>query len=474
MLSFRYYLLCAVATLVMGAVTVSAQTPNKPDKTDKAKPKIAEEKTDKKTKTPDRTSSEVKEAFTEKSEDLGGKHAKGIKRFFDKYTKAIEKKDVAAVQQLFDAKGMIDLVEEQKLLPDTLKPRKEKLTDFLDTVLSRKLLDPVTGMLWERYEIRRVTFLKPGREATVYTRQWDADNVSIKLRWWLRNRSGQWEFYDLEILEFSMRFSALMGVGFKMADQNDPSVKQVPKFMEAVQLAQTGDGEKATKILTDMADVGLPPVLESLRLMVIAAYHSDEGNHKKAIEATDAAGKVNHDLPMIHLIYGDSHNGLGNHKKALKYSDKYADLLGKDAAYYAVRGDAYRGLKNNDQAKAAYEAGIKDDPTDGNNVLGLIRITDVKDTKKLLKAYEALNPLADWFAQMAKDLAVDGDISGLEVLVKLHEEAMPKDKNLKVVKDELMKLKTDKTEKTDKSSKTDDEPEKSKKPETAPKTPDLR
>ncbi|MFP6899510.1 MAG: hypothetical protein VCA36_01120 [Opitutales bacterium] len=125
-----------------------------------------------------------------------------------------------------------------------------------------RFCDPVQGIHYERYEIRNIRFLREGKEALVYLGIWDADQVQIKMRWWLHRDDGRWRAYDYEVLDMSMRFSTLSGLGMKMADDNDPSIRQFPKLMEGFQQLAQGDSVNALVTFRSLENAGFPIVLE--------------------------------------------------------------------------------------------------------------------------------------------------------------------------------------------------------------------
>ena len=283
--------------------------------------------------------------------------------------------------------------------------------------------DPASGVRWERYEIRAVRFFKDETEGVVYSRHWDADGVSSRMRWWLIRENDKWRAYDCENLHMAARLSTMVGLGFRMVDQQDPSVKRFPELVGAMREYAAGDTESALTKLQKLDGARFPPVLESARLMMIAAILSDNGEYECAIATANRASTQNTDVPLIYLIYAASHNGLKQYEKALEHASRYAELLGKDADYYTEVGDAYLGMGRTADAIQAYESGLVDDAQSGHNVLGLMRVLPDDQRHAVVKYYKQLNDVDEWLVAFGQRLVREKDRKTLQTLSEIHKRA---------------------------------------------------
>jgi len=366
---------------------------------------------------------EIVKSFTGKSSDDGGEHAAGIKKFFDDFGAALSSGDVGRIADLFDSRILLGLLKQQGMLPDAI--RQDEVLRSMDQALPSQLADPVVGVQWERYEIRGVRFVKDETEAMIYSRHWDADDISFRMRWWLFRENDKWRAYDFEDLHMAARFSTMVGVGFKMGDQRDPSVKSFPELVNAMQEYAAGDTESALVKLQELDGVAFPPVLESVRLMMIATVLRDNVDYKRAIAAADRAVAQNTDVPLVYLVYSASYNGLKQYKKALEHANRYAELLGKDADYYTEVGDAYLGMGRTTDAIQAYESGLADDAQSGHNVLGLMRVLPDDQRHAAVKYYKQLNDVDEWLVAFGQRLLREKDRKTLQTLLEIHKRVLP-------------------------------------------------
>lgn len=393
----------------------------------------------------DQTQAEKRKEVVESSagavSDDGGEHAAGIRKFFDDFGRATAAGDSRKVAELLDWRMFLSLLKQQGLVPARMLRDEDRLVKMLRARLVARLLAPVGGVRWRRQEIRRVRFIRVGTEAVVYTRHWDEDDESSKMRWWLFCKDGTWRAYDLEFLELSMRVSTGMGMGMKMADGDDPSAKSLPALMQAIQKVAAGQTEAALGDLQGLEGVKFPAFLESLRLMLIAGLLSDGMEYARALRAADRALAHNSDLPLIHLIYAECHNGLKQHDKAIEAAERHAEFLGKDASYYEAVGNAHRGMGKTAEAIEAHKKGLADDPLSGDNVLGLMRALPAGQRDTVVKHYKGLRDVDEWFVGMADRLVQERDARALQVLIGIHRGIMPDDENIAVYEKELAALK---------------------------------
>ncbi len=383
----------------------------------------------------------VVESFSGPVTDDGGEHADSIKKFFDEFGAALNSGRPGRCSQYFDTRMMLALLKQQKMVPRAISGHEDRLVQYLKQQLPAALAD----VTWKRCEIRRVQFIKDDddTEAIVYARHWDADDWPSKTRWWLLRDGDKWRAYDLEFLEISMRFSVVLGMGLKMGDQNDPSVRYLPTLIAVADQGMTGELEPAIRTLQQLDGIGLPPVFESQRLAMLATYLAGTLEYKEAIKTADRVMRINSDLPMIHLVYSECYNGLKQHKKAIEHADLYANLLGKDSDYYVRVGDAYVGMGENDKAIKAYQDGLADNRQCFDSVLALMKIMPIDQRDVVVQHYKALNDVDAWFVGFAEMLLEQGDADTLRTLIDIHKGVMPDDENIPTCEKALAELQRD-------------------------------
>lgn len=378
----------------------------------------------------------VVQNFTGNAQGATGDHAESLERFFDECSGKIGSGNSAEFREVFDSRMTLRLLKNQQMLPANLG-NEDRLVDSMDAAMAERLADPVMGIAWEKHEIRGVQFIKDDVEAVIYVRHWDADDVASKMRWWLMRDGDHWRAYDFEVLELSMRFSVMMGFGFKMADKKDPSAKYLPELMSAIQRGIEGD-ESAMETLQDLEDVGFPPVMESLRLVMLAAGLTDAGDYEQGLALAERALAINSDMPAVYLIESACYNGLSRYDEALKSADIYAKFLGKDSEYFVETGNAFAGLREQEKALDAYRQGLADDSQAGDCVLGLLRI---QSGDLVIEHYKALNDIDEWFPYFAETLLYEDDADHLQALLELHRSIRPDDKYLSYYEGALDEMK---------------------------------
>jgi tetratricopeptide (TPR) repeat protein len=392
------------------------------------------------TESPEEKRDEVVRSFSGAAVLDGDQQTRSLEDFFSRCSEALGSADVDEFRSVFDSRMALQLMKQQQLVPAAILSDEDHLVAILDQQMSQRLADPVTGVSWKRHEIRNVQFIKEDSEAIVYVRHWDADDVASKMRWWLMREGNRWRAYDFEILEVAMRYSTMMGIGFKMADQSDPSAQRLPELLMAVQTGATGDSDSALTTLQNLEDAGFPPAMEGLRLMMLAACLSDTGQYSEALEVSVRATAANADIPLLHLVDSACHNGLGRHQQALDSADQYADVLGEDGEYFAEVGNAYAGLGETDKAIESYRNGLEDDSQSGMNVLGLIRLTAPDQIDSVARYYRALNDINEWFVAFAEEALRTEDRQAMETLILLHRDTSPDDDNIAVYEEALADL----------------------------------
>jgi tetratricopeptide (TPR) repeat protein len=386
---------------------------------------------------------EVVGVFTGEVSSDGGEHAEGIRNFFDRLRTAAITGDEKKTADQFDMKMTFRVLEQNDLLPAGAASNKKNIIAALETGMGRQLTDPLAGMQWKRMEVRGVRFIQDETEALVFARHWDEDDVSSKMRWWLYRKDDVWRAYDYESLDLSVRFSTMLGIGFKAADQKDRSVARVKEMMDALRLLNVGEFAEALEIMQNLEDAKLPPALESLRLLFVASLLAEEGEYEEALNAADRASAINSDMPLLHLLYADCRSGIGEYRQALQDADKYAKLLGQDADYYEAAGIAHLGMGDAEKAIEAHKKGLVDDAQVGGNVLGLFLALPPEKRASTIGNYRRLNDVEEWFIAFADQLLVDEDAPALRALIEMHRKVSPDDENIEFYEEELEAMEQD-------------------------------
>ena len=367
-----------------------------------------------------------------------------VKKFFDGFSAASTTGKPAALSKVFDTLATVQLLRRQGAIPSQLRESDATLAKQFAMELAKTFADPISGVRWARFQLRKIRYIKPDVEMMVLGRFWDADGVESKMRWWLIQKDGVWRAYDYESVDLGLRFSTLAGIGFKMAVGNDPAAQKLPDVLTAFQTAASGDSEEALEQLRALEKVKLPPAFDAVRWVVAAGVQTKLGMLEESLKSADRAISVQSDLPMVELIYANNFNQLKRHQDALRHMEKYYLAMGEDADYFIHVGDAKLGLGENEAAVQAYEKGLADNDKIGLLVAGLLRAMPEPPHDRLTAHYRKLTGHADWFVQFAQSFQQAGDAPALAALIAVHKQVLPRDPNLAEYEAALETLRTEK------------------------------
>jgi predicted Zn-dependent protease len=260
-------------------------------------------------------------------------------------------------------------------------------------------------MQWTSSEIRNVKNLN-GVEAVVIVRHQHPNGATLKIRWWVTRRGGDWKVFDMEDLDMSLRISttvaALQGVGLGQITEMNRAMAAIREA--AVALANQQDLDTAEKKLQQIERVQLPRPLEAVRFLLIAVIHLGRGQAKEALEALDRAQAQQPDLPIADQFRGQALNHLGKWEQALKHLEEYRNLLGEDADICHQLGLALHGLGRFPEAARRYRQALDFNPKNDESFLNLIRSLDVADNRDDVGArFAKLDNPAEQFDACAED-----------------------------------------------------------------------
>ena len=382
---------------------------------------------------------EVATAFSGPVSDDGGKHAAGINALFTSLGKALSDGDHDGVRRHLDLGMMVQLMDKQGMLPKIMQKDPKRLAALLSQTMPVQLCDPITGIAYVRHEVRKVRFVAKEDEAVVITRHWDADGIGSKFRWWIYKDGDTWRAYDMEVLEMSMRFSTMLAIGFSEAEKGSLSKADLAKLLQAVQMVAIGEVAEAEETLVESGRLALPPVLEGLRLVMLAAVYVDSHRYDTALDAADKAEAASKDMPMVHYLRAVAFNGQKKHDQAMASANLYLEQLGEDADILVEVGDAHLGMGETDKAVAAYRGALKDDPQAVFAVLGLLRV-DPAQSGSVVEDYRKIADVELFFLDLADNLVHRKDAAALRRLIDLHKQVYPNDQAIEQAEDKLKTL----------------------------------
>lgn len=207
-----------------------------------------------------------------------------------------------------------------------------------------------------------------------------------KARFALVRDGDAWRIYDLDFLEFGMRYSILIGGIVAAAEKNPKEFGDLAKcgvLLQKVGLAiATGDAEEALKHIEKGKSMKLPPSFQAyLGFLEGTAYLGLE-RPEDALKAADRTLEIDKNLILAHLVRATALLGLERHEDAIRAAEVYVEKIGEDADAYWVIGQSHEALDRRDAAIAAHRKGVAADDEEYENRHALGRLLAAKGDRE--------------------------------------------------------------------------------------------
>lgn len=318
---------------------------------------------------------QLRQAFKDRKPLAEDEIAQQVKPLFDELGTALRAQAAAQIQSKFDLDRMMDELDAASGGALPLRTAKER-RDFrpgLSQGIGQSLAQRGEVFHWVATDIRHVKKLN-NDEAVVISRHKHTNGMSLKMRWWMTRRNGDWKIYDFEDLDMASRFSSeitvLLGQGLGRAAEIGRTVKSI---VEAIQAVIQEDLDGAEKKLAQVRGIPLPPRQESLRQLANGLVLLHRGNFADALKALNEAQRLHADLPLADFLRGIALNRLGKPDQALKHLTAYRDLLGEDGEVCREVAEALREQHRFDESAKEYRKSLDFNPKDSDAFLGLLR-----------------------------------------------------------------------------------------------------
>lgn len=318
---------------------------------------------------------QLRQAFKDRKPLAENEIAQQVKPLLDGLGTALRLQDVHRILPQFDLDRMMDEVAAAGGGALPLRNAKDR-RDFrrgLSQGLGPSLAQRGQVFHWDATDIRNIKKLN-NDEAVVIARHKHSNGMSLKMRWWVTRRNGDWKIYDFEDLDMASRVSsemaALLGEGLGRAADIGRAIKNI---VEAIQAVIQEDVDGAEKKLALVQGIPLPPRLESLRHLANGLVLLHRAKFAEALKALDEAQRLHADLPLADFLRGIALNRLGKPDQALKHLTAYRDLLGEDGEVCREVAEALREQHRFDEAAKEYRKSLDLNPKDSDAFLGLLR-----------------------------------------------------------------------------------------------------
>jgi predicted Zn-dependent protease len=348
---------------------------------------------------------QLREAFKDRKPVAADEIARQVQPLFDELDVALRGQDADRLTALFDLDRMMDeFAAAGGALPlRTVKERRD-FRRGLRIGIVKGLAQRGQIFHWNATEIRKVKKLN-NDEAVIIARHKHPNGVTLKMRWWVTRRNGDWKVYDLEDLDTAARISteiaSLLGQGLDRAMELGPAIKTVGEAMQSVVL---DDVDGAERKLAQVRRVQLPPRFESLRQLAEGMVLLRREKYPEALRALEQAHRLQPDLPVADFLLGVVLNKLGKPEEALKHLQAYRDLLGEDAEVCREIGESLREQHHFPEAAKESRKALDFNPKEADAFFGLLRSLGGDDDKKDVgPRFAKLDSLRENFDVFAED-----------------------------------------------------------------------
>lgn len=318
---------------------------------------------------------QVRQAFKDPKPPAEDEIGKQVKALLDQLGAALRNRVPGPIMSKFDLDRMLDELAAISGGATPLRNTKERrefrrgfAQNFGATLAQRGQL-----FHWDETDIRNVKKLN-NDEAVIIARHKHPNGASLKMRWWVTRRNGEWQIYDFEDLDGASRIStemaAILGQGIGRALEIGRAVRIIAEATNAV---ASGDPDGAEQKLAQVRAVQLPPRFESSRQLANGLVLLHRQKNAEALQALEAAHRFQPDFPLADYLRGVALNRLGKAEQALNHLQAYRDLLGEDAEVCREIGEALRELHRFDDAAKEYRKALDFNHKEDDAFLGLLR-----------------------------------------------------------------------------------------------------
>lgn len=350
--------------------------------------------------------------------------------FFHSYDRAARSGQRDRFTELFDVEELIEQSLAQ--LGQDLQRRASSLKRnpaFVEGVRIG-LGDLADAEQGRRHELVRYVLAPDGRRVTAVLRQRDADGTSTRLRVWLRREDEGWRLYDFEDVLVGLRATTIFAT-VVASDLLDGTSPWLPSWLRLMELAQQTDApdylERAEQLFAEIAAVEFPPGIERVRRLLAASVQVGTARIDEAaanLEGLDATL-----MPLVDLLWAGVHLTREDFGRSLEHARAFLAAVGDDADGRNIEGQALVGLARPEQARAAFEAGLEEEPDHLELLVGLGSLAGAEALAALDRRFRATTAPAELFEGLVIHFLDQGLVPAATVLVTALRELAPGDPN---------------------------------------------
>jgi hypothetical protein len=184
---------------------------------------------------------------------------------------------------------------------------------------------------------------------------------------------------------------------------------------------------EADAALEETEGVELPPEAERVRTLLVVSVRVAQGRIEEAREALERLEGA--DMPIRDHLWAVLKNMLGEHEAALAHARRYLSAVGNDADARLEEGIALAALDRDEEAIAAFRAGLEEDPESVDLLVEHAGALPAEKLGEFTKRFEALPYPAVMFETIVVELIDRGYRPAAEALIASLREIAPGDPN---------------------------------------------
>jgi len=337
-----------------------------------------------------------------------------------------EEQEVAGVLDLLDGEALIGTALDRMHAFGGGRESVDRLRPVMEGMIGLALAPELLHVAWERLEIHRIARVEDG-SLVVVVRGWDsAEQVSNKLRLWLRTHEDGLRIADMEPIDLGMRMTDLIAVRVA-AVQASSAPAELRSFAEASEAMERGDTAAALALLEPIDEDSLPASLEGLRLLMLGILRIELGEYAEADRLLEAAGATGRDIPVLGYLRAVTRNELGDPASALESARRYVEETGFDSDAGVEIGDALLGLGREREAREAFDRALDENPRHPEAFAAWASLLPQERKALIAERMAEMDSPREGFEWMAQSLYDRGDPPGLRVLVDSYRKREPDD-----------------------------------------------
>lgn len=342
---------------------------------------------------------------------------KEIESFFAEYESATQSDAPDLLLTLVDFDALTRMAVEQAQV---------EIPDYVRDLLVKQLVQTTrqdfetVGDVWQRYHVLQVSVFADGKRVEANVRSWSEDGQSSR-NIFLLERGQRWRIVDWMHVDLGIQNSMVISSVIRELSDTQlsrESLKTLQLWNKIFNAARQEDVDTADELLSLITGRTLPNSLEGLRWIVTASiFQSSFYDPLATIEALDKAEAFQSDAVFVDYLRMQVDYELGEYERVIYHAQRYLTRFGPDDLTDLFKGMAHRKLGQTEEAIAAFESGLQDNPESIDLNLEYLRALPTDQKSKFADRFRR-NPWAmESFETLADEFESEGEYVELKALL---------------------------------------------------------